>query len=142
MLIACTLSARPDAPARARELVRDLPLEPEVSARLELIVSELVANAVVHGGASANPVKVRLRADGREVCGEVYDGGRGFDWEPRIPEVTDQNGRGLVLVDQLTTHWGMVQDPDACVWFVCDAAEVPSRSGRAEAPAPLRLLGL
>ena len=119
MLVARTLVAAPDAPARARELVRDLPLGGDVRASLELIVTELVANAVLHGGGVVDTVTVRLEADDREVRGEIYDEGLGFEWEPHDPEPTEQNGRGLFLVDRLARHWGVVRDPTACVWFVC-----------------------
>ena len=122
MRVAGSFRAGPDAPSRARELVRGLRLDPDARANLELIVTELVANSVVHGGGNAGEVTVDLRADQACVLGEICDAGSGFDWEPHAPDLTEPGGLGLLLVDKLTEGWGVSRDPTACVWFVCAAA--------------------
>jgi anti-sigma regulatory factor (Ser/Thr protein kinase) len=68
--------------------------------RADLILSELVTNAVVHGN-SAALVRVRLEAHSLRI--EVDDA------SPVIPiprEPDDYGGRGLRIVDQMTARWG------------------------------------
>lgn len=113
------LRAGPEAPEAARRLVRDLGLDPETLGNLELVVSELVANSVVHGGAeSTGEISLRLQAGAERVSGEIYDGGAGFAWAPHEPELTEPGGLGLVLVDRLAERWGMLRRSPFCVWFV------------------------
>ncbi|USQ84237.1 SpoIIE family protein phosphatase [Streptomyces phaeoluteigriseus] len=67
----------------------------------ELIVSELVTNAIRYGGA---PVGLRLIRDQRLIC-EVSDPSQ---TQPHLRRArwTDEGGRGLFLVAQLTHRWG------------------------------------
>jgi anti-sigma regulatory factor (Ser/Thr protein kinase) len=114
------LHAGPRAPEEARGLVRNLPVDSATRANLELIVSELVANSVVHGGAGVDgAVTLRLRSETEAVSGEICDGGAGFDWEPHEPELSEPGGLGLLLVDRLSESWGVSRNCAACVWFVC-----------------------
>lgn len=67
----------------------------------ELILSELVTNAIRHGG---SPIGVRLVYARTLIC-QVADSG------PTSPRVrlaadTDEGGRGLFLVGQLAQRWG------------------------------------
>ncbi|WSU56687.1 SpoIIE family protein phosphatase [Streptomyces sp. NBC_01104] len=68
----------------------------------ELIVSELVTNAIRYAG--GGPVVLRLILDRVLVC-EVSDPS---STQPRLRRAltTDEGGRGLFLVAQLTTRWG------------------------------------
>jgi GAF domain-containing protein/anti-sigma regulatory factor (Ser/Thr protein kinase) len=67
----------------------------------ELIVSELVTNAVRYGDA---PIGLRLIRDRALIC-EVCDGS---STSPRLrrARTTDEGGRGLFLVAQLAQRWG------------------------------------
>ncbi|MGW6249434.1 SpoIIE family protein phosphatase [Streptomyces roseolus] len=67
----------------------------------ELIVSELVTNAVRYGG---GPVGLRLIRETSLVC-EVSDAST---TQPRLRRArwSDEGGRGLFLVAQLTSRWG------------------------------------
>ena len=67
----------------------------------ELVISELVTNALRYGG---DPIQVRLLRDRTLVC-EVSDGS---NTSPRLRRArsTDEGGRGLFLVAQLSEHWG------------------------------------
>lgn len=67
----------------------------------ELIVSELLTNAIRYAG---GPVGVRLIRDQRLVC-EVSDPAQA---QPHLrrARVTDEGGRGLFLIAQLTHRWG------------------------------------
>ncbi|MFF1510186.1 SpoIIE family protein phosphatase [Streptomyces sp. NPDC058326] len=67
----------------------------------ELIVSELITNSIRYAG---GPVVLRLIRDRVLVC-EVSDPS---STQPRLRRAltTDEGGRGLFLVAQLTTRWG------------------------------------
>lgn len=67
----------------------------------ELIVSELVTNAIRYG---RPPMELRLIRHGVLVC-EVSDSS---PTQPRLrrARTTDEGGRGLFLVAQLATRWG------------------------------------
>ncbi|MGP3948736.1 SpoIIE family protein phosphatase [Streptomyces sp. 7N604] len=67
----------------------------------ELIISELVTNAIRYGG---EPISLRLIRDHMLIC-EVTDGS---STSPRLRQArtTDEGGRGLFLVAQLSERWG------------------------------------
>lgn len=67
----------------------------------ELVVSELVTNAIRYG---APPVRLRLIKDRTLIC-EVSDGSSTSP-HLRRARTTDEGGRGLFLVAQLTQAWG------------------------------------
>ncbi|MFI9243672.1 SpoIIE family protein phosphatase [Streptomyces sp. NPDC053086] len=73
----------------------------EVSFATELILSELLTNAIRYG---APPVRVRLLLGRTLVC-EVSDGS---NTSPRLRQAatTDEGGRGLFLVSQFADMWG------------------------------------
>lgn len=83
-----------------------------------LLVSELVTNAVLHARTPMTLV-VRLRKDGVRV--EVHDG------NPAAPTMRDygaeaMTGRGLSLVADLASRWGVERDSAGkSVWFEIDA---------------------
>ncbi|MFF8399736.1 SpoIIE family protein phosphatase [Streptomyces sp. NPDC016172] len=70
----------------------------------ELIVSELVTNAIRH---AEPPVQLRLIHDTTLIC-EVSDGGTTAP-HLRRARTYDEGGRGLLLVAQLTERWGTRQ---------------------------------
>ncbi|MEW2115885.1 MULTISPECIES: ATP-binding protein [unclassified Streptomyces] len=79
----------------------------------ELLVSELVTNAVLH---AASPFRFTLWAAHGVLRCEVTDTGR------RTPRVrcagVAESGRGMFLVDALARRWGCHQDgPGKTVWF-------------------------
>ncbi len=90
----------------------------------ELITSELVTNVLIH---TESPATLYVTLDGRTMRVEVHDD------SPVLPvggilERTAANGRGLVLVEQLTHRWGITRLADAgkSVWFEL-VAGVPPR---------------
>ncbi|MEV0695409.1 SpoIIE family protein phosphatase [Streptomyces sp. NPDC050388] len=76
----------------------------------ELVVSELVTNAIRHAG---GPVRLRLIRERALVC-EVFDGGATTP-HLRHPRAMDEGGRGLLLVSQLAQRWGTRFVPDGKV---------------------------
>ncbi|MEW2074829.1 SpoIIE family protein phosphatase [Streptomyces sp. NPDC012403] len=78
----------------------------------ELVVSELVTNAIRHAG---GPVRLRLIRERALVC-EVFDGGATAP-HLRHPRAMDEGGRGLLLVSQLAQRWGTRFVPDGkIIW--------------------------
>ncbi|WP_407565544.1 ATP-binding protein [Streptomyces sp. 184] len=81
----------------------------EVSLKVETVVAELCANAVLHGRVAGRDfhVAMRLHVDG-VIRIEVADARR-----ERVPvlgrssAVDGESGRGLLLVDALVERWGV-----------------------------------
>jgi two-component sensor histidine kinase len=116
-----SLSLGPSAPAAARRLVGDIPLDDDARGKLELILSELVTNSVVHAGeGGGTELSVRLRRESERVRGEVCGDGPRFDWAPHDPDLGEPGGLGLMIVDQLTERWGICHNSQVCVWFECE----------------------
>jgi anti-sigma regulatory factor (Ser/Thr protein kinase) len=116
------LPVSPASARMAREMAREVTGPPE-DARIALIVTELVTNAISH--AEAAPW-FSIDADAARVRVEVFDNGPG---RPRITRVdaTATSGRGVALVDAVADRWGVDPSPGGkTVW-----AEVVG-------PAPLR----
>ncbi|GAA2233725.1 SpoIIE family protein phosphatase/ATP-binding protein [Streptomyces indiaensis] len=90
----------PSVRARCRETLREWGLE-ETGFATELIVSELVTNAIRYG---SPPIGVRL-LHGRCLICEVSDGS-GTSPRLRRAATTDEGGRGLFLVAQFAQRWG------------------------------------
>jgi anti-sigma regulatory factor (Ser/Thr protein kinase) len=115
--IALELPANSDAPARARQAVREAAASfPEDDRwRAEVIVTELVSNAVLHG--PGGPVEVALDWGGNGFRGQVADPGPGIRRGELVPRrAVDEGGRGLFLVDALSDGWGLSDDRSR-VWF-------------------------
>ncbi|MEU6705648.1 SpoIIE family protein phosphatase [Streptomyces wuyuanensis] len=99
------LPFEPTAVARARELTRDRltrwQLE-ELAFQAELIVSELLTNAIRH---ARGPIALRLiRAQDRLIC-SVCDHSSTSP-HLRRAKVVEEGGRGLFLVAQFALRWG------------------------------------
>ena len=108
------------APERARAWLRNVArwLDREVEQTLALLISELVNNAVRHGGAGdAELIELELRATADGVGVEVTDPGPGFAPRRRECPLEEPGGWGLVLVDQMTDRWGVTHDGRTHVWF-------------------------
>jgi serine/threonine-protein kinase RsbW len=114
------VEAERSAPRAARHWVMRAVAEAGVGGSVnqvvELLTGELVANAVVHGP-SDRSVTVRVRIDGPTVRVLVSDAGGGVPVVEH-PEPTAPSGRGLALVEALSSDWGTMSRPDGkTVWF-------------------------
>ncbi|AJT64641.3 hypothetical protein T261_2970 [Streptomyces lydicus] len=102
--------------ARARELARDQLTDwglQELVDTTELLVSELVTNALRHGHGE---IRLRLLLDRTLVC-EVWDADLAQPRRRRARD-TDEGGRGLQLVGLLSAGWGSRRTPRGkTVWF-------------------------
>ncbi|MBA2810254.1 SpoIIE family protein phosphatase [Streptomyces sp. KM273126] len=103
-VVSWDIPADPECVAHARTLTTEQlgvwRLE-ESSFVTELVVSELVTNAIRYG---RPPIQLRLIRDTSLIC-EVSDGS---DTAPHMRRARgfDEGGRGLLLVAQLTQRWG------------------------------------
>ncbi|MEU9450838.1 SpoIIE family protein phosphatase [Streptomyces sp. NPDC048277] len=87
----------------------------ETAFAMELILSELVTNAIRHG---TGPVRVRLLHHRTLIC-EVSDTSNTAPHLRRAAS-TDEGGRGLFLVAQLSRAWGTRHLPEGkVIWAEC-----------------------
>ncbi|MFF0078611.1 SpoIIE family protein phosphatase [Streptomyces canus] len=82
----------------------------ELGFTTELILSELVTNAIRYGG---GPIQVRMLYDRTLIC-EVFDSSSTSP-HLRYAAMTDEGGRGLFLVAQLSDRWGTRYTPEGKV---------------------------
>ena len=112
------------ADARERLAAVGVPLPPPVEAKMSLLLTELVTNAVRHGGArNGEPVTVTLERWPGLLRVSVSDPGSGFQWRPPDPRrPPEEGGYGLVLVDRMARRWGVEPRADSTtVWFELSA---------------------
>ncbi len=82
-----------------------------------LLISELATNVALH---ARTDLQITVRFEDNTLWGAVKD------WNARLPQpcMTPDGattGRGLSLVEQLATRWGVEQDTDGkTVWFSLD----------------------
>jgi anti-sigma regulatory factor (Ser/Thr protein kinase) len=82
-----------------------------------LIVSELVTNAVRHGGAPtpADEIQIHVAMQDNGLRLEVVDPGEGF--EPGAHGPRHDGGYGLHLLDRLAARWGVAGSAPTIVWL-------------------------
>ncbi|MEV0093033.1 ATP-binding protein [Streptomyces sp. NPDC050738] len=119
------LRARPESVGQARRLVMHRlagwGFSEETGDTAALVVSELVTNAVVH--ACGDRVRGELSAVQGVLRISVQDGGRVPDGPRLCRAPQGEHGRGLLLVDAVSTAWGVQTEeraPGRTVW-----AELP-----------------
>jgi anti-sigma regulatory factor (Ser/Thr protein kinase) len=103
---------------RARDFLRAASCSTHHSEVVEdavLLVSELVTNSLVHGGP---PVVVAVDCDEHSLQVRVRDGSSVLPAR-RTAGDGEEGGRGLALVDTVSSDWGVDPQPDGKhVWFV------------------------
>lgn len=80
------------------------------------LVSELVTNGIRYG---APPISVRVDCDGSDgLRVTVSDGGTSGLPTPRQAGADEESGRGMTLVDYISTDWGVeAHEEGKTVWF-------------------------
>jgi anti-sigma regulatory factor (Ser/Thr protein kinase) len=125
-LLRLDLPDRAQAPAAARKALTalngSLRLVSEQRLRdAQLLVSELAANAVRHGGQPGVAVSITVRASLLSLRVEVTDRGAGFGPAARGEPSSERGGGwGLPIVAALAHRWGVEHDANTTVWFEID----------------------
>lgn len=115
-----TLPVDNRAPGVARQFLRETSCQ-EHHARVmdeaELLVSELVTNAVVHG---APPVTVNIECDSTEGLLVAVTDGSPDTPVPQEVGLDAEGGRGIRLVDLISDRWGVApsRGHGKAVWFM------------------------
>jgi anti-sigma regulatory factor (Ser/Thr protein kinase) len=114
------LSPSPAAPAAARGALGPLrgAVDEDTLGSVQLLVSELVTNAVRHADLSDRDwIELRVEATDERVRVSVADPGPGFTRPPPAPELNGPSGWGLFLVQRLADRWGVERPGETVVWF-------------------------
>lgn len=116
------LNPTPTAPADARRFIEELLEGHPALESAKLIISELVTNAVLHGGRDAGRVMVsvdtQVGPEGALLRLEVSQPHHvGFDFEDQDPGHMDSTGRGLMIVDAVADEWGFDRSSGS-VWAI------------------------
>src|SRR5919202_1255729 len=106
-----TVRPEPHSVPQARERVIEL-AEPFVTdariADLRLVISEVITNAVRHGGSGDMLVAVTPKQG--YLCVQVTDPGDGFAPRPPAFDPDEDGGLGLFLGGRLTRRWGLTRE--------------------------------
>ncbi len=115
------LPSEASSAARARSFVREFVHEFELGRTAaddgELLVSELVTNAIRHG---APTIRLSLGTENGDLTVRVHDSGA------RLPVIRSTSidrpgGRGLQMVERLASAWGVDREAQGkTVWFRID----------------------
>ncbi|MGW1894578.1 SpoIIE family protein phosphatase [Streptomyces sp. NPDC002004] len=104
----------------------------ELAFSMELVLSELITNAIRYG---SEPLHVRLIRDRTLIC-EVSDGSSTSP-HLRYAATTDEGGRGLFLVSQIAERWGTRYTPQGkVIWAEQSLADLTALLGEEGAPGP------
>jgi anti-sigma regulatory factor (Ser/Thr protein kinase) len=111
------------APSNARRYARlacDGVAPSQLLDDVTLVVSELVTNATIHGEGEIGLV---LRVSEGEVFVTVEDHGRTLGSSQRTAEPFEEYGRGLTIVAEVASSWGVhsLGDSGKLVWCVVHA---------------------
>jgi anti-sigma regulatory factor (Ser/Thr protein kinase) len=89
-------------------------------ADLQLVVTEIVSNAVRHGG-SGQELLLAATPKPEFLCVQVTDDGPGLAPRPRAMTSDENGGFGLFIVERLTRRWGVTRENSHTrVWFEFD----------------------
>ncbi|MGI8944641.1 MAG: ATP-binding protein [Thermoleophilaceae bacterium] len=117
------LNAHPASVAEARRRMSELAeplIEQSRMADLQLVLSEVVSNAVRHGSPHAT-IKLAITPKQDYLCVQVTDAGSGLAPRPRATEPDEHGGWGFFLIEHFARRWGMTREAEHTrVWFEFD----------------------
>jgi anti-sigma regulatory factor (Ser/Thr protein kinase) len=106
---------------RLHDLLDEQAVDPETVDSAVLCLSEVLTNAVMHTSA---PAHVRVSVDNDVLVVSVRDAGSHLGHRPDLLEPAETlpvSGRGLQIVEALSTRWGADTDEaGTTVWFVLE----------------------
>lgn len=136
LALAALPSAVSCARLHTRQLLWEWGLAATIAGTAELLVSELVTNAVqiTRADRRTAPVRLWLLADRARLLMLIWDASP----LPPVrmnPAGADENGRGLLLVDTLSTRWDFFtcQHEGKVVWATVEALLQPMQHSAASA---------
>jgi anti-sigma regulatory factor (Ser/Thr protein kinase) len=117
------LSAHPSSVSEARRLMAEIAeglVDDSRQAELQLVLSEVVSNAIRHGS-STEPIVLAVTPKEEFLCVQVTDAGSGLAPRPRATIPDENGGWGFFLIEFLTRRWGMTRENRRTrVWFEFD----------------------
>jgi anti-sigma regulatory factor (Ser/Thr protein kinase) len=88
---------------------------------MQLLVTEIVANCVRHGQVTEEgEIDLLVNLDGGVARVEVRDTGIQADPRVKTPDLSGGGGFGMVLVERMSTAWGVDHEPTVVMWFELD----------------------
>jgi len=139
-LLQLDLPARPQAAGAARKALGSLngSMHLVSEARLrdaEVLVTELVSNAVRYGTPDGGTVSIAVRATPSVLRIEVQDFGTSFDpGDLAAPSAERGGGWGLRIVAMLAPRWGVRVGPVSTVWFEIDRPQDEAATEPVQSP--------
>jgi hypothetical protein len=103
---------------RALEVIRHH-MPSRVFATLHLLVSELVANGPRHAD-GGNAIRVSVNHSTSRVRVEVHDLQQEQPLRPTTRDEEERSSWDLVLLDEMSHRWGVLEDTAGDVWFEID----------------------
>jgi serine/threonine-protein kinase RsbW len=103
---------------------------------LQLLVTEIVANSVRHGGVGEDgEIDLRVAISDHRVRVEMRDTGIQADPKLRTPDLGGGGGFGMLLVSRMSERWGVDHEPNVVMWFELALQHDEAREAAAE-PEP------
>jgi anti-sigma regulatory factor (Ser/Thr protein kinase) len=123
-----------NAPRTARRALESLDgqIPPALQDDVRLLVSELVANSVLHAGVGPDDsLTLVLSVSEERLRVEVHEPDHGF--RPSFPAQREASGSGsgLLIVERVADRWGITREAGTCVWFEIDHPGESARGGGA-----------
>jgi anti-sigma regulatory factor (Ser/Thr protein kinase) len=85
---------------------------------MQLLVTEIVANCVRHGGVGEEgEIDLQVNVEDGKIRAEVRDTGIQADPRVRAPDLSGGGGFGMVLVERVSSAWGVDHEPNVVMWF-------------------------
>jgi PAS domain S-box-containing protein len=123
------LKLHPTAVGEGRRFIRDVLREnrrDHLCEAAELVISEVVTNALVHAGTE---VQVAAQVGRDRVRVEVSDGSPHLPAPKRYADLAS-TGRGLQVLEQMVDRWGVEpHDEGKTVWFELGSGSDPAHPG-------------